>query len=335
MENNQQLLEKLSLKEASLESEVQKACYNDNTEKVLILLNSKAREIDVKQMDRNGSLIHAIAKENVKIVEKLLKVGCDPNAKTQIKGLALFDAFWNRNIQIINLLLYYGANIGDALILAILRKNADIVKNILEFGINLNKVEDALGQSVLRIAIEGSNMPIVKLLLEHDADPNHIDKIGNYPLHCTVNSEIVKELLKHGADVDSENRFQRTPLRCALNCKQFETAKIFLEHGANINHCTNDGHTALHEASITGKLKTIEFLLKHGANPNLKDIDSITGFHYAVIGGNFQIVRLYLEYATNLDLCIRDGDGNTIIEDALNEKDFPIMKMMAFHQNSL
>ena len=35
MENNQQLLafEKVSLKEASLESEIQKACYNNNTEK--------------------------------------------------------------------------------------------------------------------------------------------------------------------------------------------------------------------------------------------------------------------------------------------------------------
>ena len=101
MENNQQLFEKLSLKEASLEFEIEKACFNNDTEKVCILLNSKPREIDVKQINRNGSLIIAIANGNVKIVEELLKIGCNPNVTNLKKDPALFIASLTENIYII------------------------------------------------------------------------------------------------------------------------------------------------------------------------------------------------------------------------------------------
>ena len=283
------------------------------------------------------------------------------------------EACFNKATDKFRSLLKIGKN---EILFAIRSCNAKIVEKILEFGVNLNKVEDAKGQSALRIAIERNNLPIVKLLLKHGADPNHIDKLWSSPIHYTVDSEIIKELLKYGAEVDSKDSIGMTPLMRALAGEKFEIAKIFLDHGANINHCDNDGLTALHEASNTGQLETIEFLLKHGANvdaiddekctplhlaarrnnepfwedeqpeavkillknganPNLKDIDLKTGLHYAVIDGNLEIVRLYFEYAANLDLCIRDYDGNTIIEGALNEKDFPIMKMMAFHQSTI
>ena len=122
---------------------------------------------------------------------------------------------------------------------------------------------------------------IVKLLLEHDADPNYNGHIGKSPLRCTIDIEIIKILLKYGAKVDCRDFIQITPLMNALDCKQFEWAKLYLEHGANINHCRNDGRTALHEASITGKLQTIEFLLKHGANIEAIDEYKCTPLHLA------------------------------------------------------
>ena len=186
MENNQQMLKKLSLKEESLESEILKACCNESTEKVCNLLNSKPRVIDVEQINRNGSLIIAIAKENVKIVEELLRIGCDPNAKTQMKGLALFIASSNGNTKIINLLLRYGADIRDALIGAIWSENVDVVKKILDFGVDLNEVIDAIGHSALHLAVDRKNLLIVKHFLEHDADANYNGHIGKSPLRCTI-----------------------------------------------------------------------------------------------------------------------------------------------------
>ena len=227
MENNQQLLEKFSLKKASLESEIHEACSNNNAEKVTILLKGKAREIDAYQLDRDGSLLIAIAKENVKIVGELLKIGCNPNVTDGMKNHALVIASLKGNMQIINLLLHYGANIGEALINAIWSGNANRVEKILEFGVNLNKVEDTIGQSALHIAIERKNLQIVKLLLQHNADPNLIDKLWKSPLHIAVKNGhigIIKELLKHGAEVDGKDGVKMTPLMSALDGKKFEIA---------------------------------------------------------------------------------------------------------------
>ena len=111
-------IQKSSVKGGSLESDIHEACFNNDDEKVTILLSNKAREIDTHQLNRDGSLLIAIANENVKIVGELLKIGCNPNVTNEMKDSALFIAFINGNIQIINLLLQYRANIGDALILA-------------------------------------------------------------------------------------------------------------------------------------------------------------------------------------------------------------------------
>ena len=48
MENNQQLLENLSLEEDDLEFEIVKACYNDNTEKVWIVIVPLSRLLQME-----------------------------------------------------------------------------------------------------------------------------------------------------------------------------------------------------------------------------------------------------------------------------------------------
>ena len=303
MENNQQLLEKLSLKEASLESEILKACCNNNTEKVCILLNSKPREIDVKQINRNGSLIIAIANGNVKIVEELLKIGCNPNVTNLTKDPALFIASLTGNIQILHLLLQYGANIGyaDALIIAILRGNADVVEKILEFGVNLNEVEDAIppkerGKSALNLAIDRKNLRIVRLLLQHDADPNYMDEIGNSPIHFAVQKEhieIVKQLLKYGAEVDGKSLLDSTPLEYAWLLEQMDIAKILLDHGADVDFCWGgDRSTALHGAATYGNLENVEFLLEHNANINIRDEEGKTALEIAMEMNNVKVTKI-------------------------------------------
>ena len=44
-----------------------------------------------------------------------------------------------------------------------------------------------------------------------------------------------------------------------------------------------------------------------------------------------KIEKLLFDYASNLDLCVRDNEGYTVFESVLEDKDFEIMKMIAFH----
>uniref|UniRef100_A0A2K6LAA0 Ankyrin repeat domain-containing protein 54 n=1 Tax=Rhinopithecus bieti TaxID=61621 RepID=A0A2K6LAA0_RHIBE len=58
----------------------------------------------------------------------------------------------------------------------------------------------------------------VQLLLDHGADPNQRDGLGNTPLHlaaCTNHVPVITTLLRGGARVDALDRAGRTPLHLA------------------------------------------------------------------------------------------------------------------------
>ena len=304
---------------------------------------------DIENQEK--SPLHCAVEEgNIEMVKELLKIGCNPNVTNEKKASALFIAFINGNMQIINLLLQYGANIGEALIWAIKDENADVFKKILEFGVNSNKVEhnQSYGTHIM-LAIERENLQIVQLLLQYGADPNYIDIIGKSPIHEAVifnYIEITKELLKHGAEVDRESIIEMTPLMHALYEKMFEIAKICLEHGANINHqCSKDGRTALHVASNTGKLETIEFLLKHGANIDAIDDENCTPLHLAarkefpwtendsLLREQPEAVKILLKNGANPNL--QDMHSKTGLYYAVRGRNFQIIRLYLEYATNL
>ena len=75
----------------------------------------------------------------------------------------------------------------------------------------------------------------------------------------------------------------------------------------------------------------MEILLQKGANVNLQDESLSTPLYYALPN----IAKLLLEYSSNLDLCVRDNEGNTVFESFLDDEYLEIMKMIAFHHNLL
>ncbi|XP_059328817.1 ankyrin repeat domain-containing protein 54 isoform X2 [Ammospiza nelsoni] len=59
---------------------------------------------------------------------------------------------------------------------------------------------------------------LIQLLLDHGADPNQRDGLGNTPLHlaaCTNHVPVITTLLRGGARVDALDRAGRTPLHLA------------------------------------------------------------------------------------------------------------------------
>lgn len=77
---------------------------------------------------------------------------------------------------------------------------------------------------------------MVKLLLDHGANPNQIDSLGNTPLHLaaiTSKISVVTLLLKAGTNVLSSDRRGYNPLQLAQaklrmlqNCKGTDTVRI-------------------------------------------------------------------------------------------------------------
>ncbi|XP_029062476.1 ankyrin repeat domain-containing protein 54 isoform X2 [Monodon monoceros] len=70
----------------------------------------------------------------------------------------------------------------------------------------------------LRDSANANDVETVQLLLDHGADPNQRDGLGNTPLHlaaCTNHVPVITTLLRGGARVDALDRAGRTPLHLA------------------------------------------------------------------------------------------------------------------------
>lgn len=116
---------------------------------------------------------------------------------------------------------------------------------------------------------------MVKLLLEHQADPNIAWGRGT-PLNAAIGarqpeSEIARLLLEHGADPNAAR-----PLFNAIGNKQAEIAGLLLQHKADVNATIGNGSTPLHIAAKQGSQEIVEMLLANKADPNLRNAEGQT-----------------------------------------------------------
>ena len=109
--------------------------------------------------------------------------------------------------------------------------------------------------------------------------------------HKGSEGKIVKVLLEHGADPDKGNF---SPLMWAAYYGNLRLVKMFLESRANLNSRTNEGWTALMWAAERGNLQVIWELLKRGASVNMQNNNGQTALMLAAGRGRTGSVGLLL-----------------------------------------
>ncbi len=97
--------------------------------------------------------------------------------------------------------------------------DAHAIEKLFASKPDLNKV-DGEGRTLLMEAVMEKRADLVKLLLEHGADPKLADKEHTTPLHLAAlahQPEIVQLLIDKGAVVDAKDNLGNTPLAKALS----------------------------------------------------------------------------------------------------------------------
>ena len=179
----------------------------------------------------------AVRFDDVKTVQALLQRGFDPNTVNPDGVPGLMLAVREPSLKVAELL-------------AIWPKVKTEVRNDKD-------------ESVLMLAALKGYLPLVKKLVEHDADVN---KTGWTPLHYAASSgqvAVIEFLLDNSAYIDAESPNGTTPLMMAAMYGSPEAVKVLIQAGADLNIKNQLGMTAL-DFAVRGNRQNAKELIETG-----------------------------------------------------------------------
>ncbi|GLH08976.1 Poly [ADP-ribose] polymerase tankyrase [Gryllus bimaculatus] len=258
------------------------------------------RGADGKAKDRNGlnALHYATMGGNCEIIELLIQMGVDDRSGKSNYEKCIFLAAMVGKVEAMKTLLKHGAVIDKTnprhcslLHYGNVSKNDEIIRLLLDVGIDPNVQEYSAKNAPLHIAVKSGVLKIVEMLLEKGAKPNVTTQDGRTPLHLAAISGhvcIAEALLKHGADPNIADCTNYTPVILATRFKNTGVLKVLVDAGGNTNILEGNQWSVLHVAVIECDMATTEYLLSTGMEINLTDSRGFTPLLLAC-GGNAKL----------------------------------------------
>jgi ankyrin repeat protein len=255
------------------------------------LITNKA-QIDAKANSGETPLLFAIARKNATTAKLLLDRHADANLEASVgprTGWWLRPLAWAiyvNNSDMVKVLLEGHAD-PNAVIAS---RPSEMTMTMTpdwwwmrgQLGLNAadwiqNWAPPIRGETPLLWALRGHppmSDNIVKLLLEHGANPNTADADGDLPLMYAINRgdvEAAQSLVDHGANPNAGDIGGKTLLMHAIAHKHLELVQLLTAHGADLNALDKQGIPPLGYLnppfSETGS-QIRELLIKAGADPD-------------------------------------------------------------------
>ena len=179
----------------------------------------------------------AVELDDARTVESLLQSGFDPNSVSP-QGV-------------------------PALMLAVKEASLKVAELLAAWPKIKTEVRNENDESALMLSALKGHVPLVKLLVEKDADVN---KPGWTPLHYAAtagNVTIIELLLENSAYIDAESPNGSTPLMMAAMYGSPESVKVLIQAGADLNVKNQLGLTAL-DFAVRGNRQNSKELIETG-----------------------------------------------------------------------
>lgn len=297
--------------------------------------------------------------DDVRMVQLLLDAGLNPNFLDKIAG-ASFDlqllyelcqlrmqnithvlgaplhvAVLNGHVDVIDLLVRYGANLDVVaktscfshsmrVTPVFLCDSTDVIECLIRHRANILVVPgkgSAMSTTVLQRAQLKDRRELASVLEEWGAD------VALTPLHeaaAAGDTATVTHLLAWGINPDELGEYQvgvhrRTPLHWAAVMGRRVVITELIRHNANVDARDSFGRTPLHWAARHNNTGALAELLASGADPLLLDVHGLTPLAFGVIGGlvDGACVQLFVQFGVDVNACVLNEYEDTCLHLAL------------------
>lgn len=280
---------------------------------------------DVNQVTHYGwtPLLTAVQNRHYQLAAYLLDHGANPNIANNGGWTPLYIAVDNRNIEggdypvrqpdmdhldFIKLLLAHGANVNARICGVESTPQAckgDSTETRTIFTMQW-LYED--GATPFLRAAQSGDVPLMKLLLEHGADPKITTANGDTALMVAAGIGWVEGVTYEWSEAQN-----------------LEAVKICLDLGIDPNAVDGDGRTALHGAAHKGRNDVVSLLVEHGAKLDAQDNGSRDTFTGALQGHQWEPI----DYARGLvrvgvQSAIAHPETEALLKKLMEEKGVPV-----------
>ena len=285
--------------------------------------------------DNDQTILHVACKKGDLSIVKVLEAGADPKVTDRLGCTPLYYACKNSHLECVR---EFMVQIPDVF--------CNFMKLANKYGATPLSALGDNDRTILHVACDKGDLPIVKKLLEAGADSNSRDK-GNFrPLMLAVQhvddvkaAEIVTILCEFKCNINIQTSplsRSLTALHLACELGKEKCVEILVAKGANLLLRAEGGSTPLHLACKGGYHTLISSLI---TEETLKAYDYFkywTPLHYAcgyhhiecvrriVVGFSKVLLEIHTPYYNNRYLTfhsLRDEDGRTILHYAFMEND--------------
>ncbi|XP_037394661.1 ankyrin repeat domain-containing protein 2 isoform X1 [Pygocentrus nattereri] len=168
----------------------------------------------------------AATKGKLKIVEKFLEDGGDPDTCDEFRKSALHRAAFEGHVMVLERLLDKGADIN---------------------------LQDRLDCTAMHWACRGGRLGVLKVLQSRGAKLNVRDKLMSTPLHVATRTghwEVVEHLLASGIKVNAQDWEGDTALHDAVRLNRYKIVKLLILAGADMKIKNAEGITATEQVKM-------------------------------------------------------------------------------------